>query len=431
MTISRFNDARASTTKQKKKLKIAFVVTWFGENIGGGAEAECRGLVHHIRKLRPEAEVEVITTCLKEFATDWNQNYHPEGFREESGIPVHRFLAMPYHRHGFGTMNDFRLTPPITSDLHTKRGIKSPLTPNEEDFYIKNMVHSPNLYRFLKKKRHQYDFFIFMPYMFGITYTGIGLLKRKAIIIPCLHDERYAYMKIYRKMMKRCGAALFHVPAEMKLANRIYQIKKSRQLLLGEMVDTNPKKGSEQAFRETFGIHQPYILYAGRKITGKNLPLLVSLFTEVKKKPWAKDIQLVIIGSGDLSYKDLESSGIHDLGFVTKTQKLDAMAGATMLCQPSLNESFSIVMMEAWLQETPVLAHQQCEVTKDHCEHSGGGLTFRDYKTFEEQLRKALTQDSMMRDMAMKGKQYVLDNYSPQMIVDRFVDFLLERKHAW
>jgi alcohol dehydrogenase (cytochrome c) len=35
--------------------------------------------------------------------------------------------------------------------------------------------------------------------------------------------------------------------------------------------------------------------------------------------------------------------------------KYDAYAGANLLCQPSLHESFSIVLMEAWLAETPVL----------------------------------------------------------------------------
>ena len=41
------------------------------------------------------------------------------------------------------------------------------------------------------------------------------------------------------------------------------------------------------------------------------------------------------------------------------------MAAASLLCQPSHNESFSLVIMESWLCGRPVLVSSQCAVTKD------------------------------------------------------------------
>ena len=57
--------------------KIGFITPWYGESIGGGAEAELRGLVHHL--VEAGMELEVLTTCVKSFTSDWNENYHPEG----------------------------------------------------------------------------------------------------------------------------------------------------------------------------------------------------------------------------------------------------------------------------------------------------------------------------------------------------------------
>ena len=55
------------------------------------------------------------------------------------------------------------------------------------------------------------------------------------------------------------------------------------------------------------------------------------------------------------------------------------MAAASLLCQPSHNESFSLVIMESWLCGRPVLVSSQCAVTKDFAKRSNGGLYFKDY----------------------------------------------------
>ena len=48
--------------------KIGFVAPWYGEKIGGGAEAELRGLVHHL--IDAGVALEVLTTCAEAFRSD-------------------------------------------------------------------------------------------------------------------------------------------------------------------------------------------------------------------------------------------------------------------------------------------------------------------------------------------------------------------------
>jgi len=66
--------------------KIAFVVPWYGDKIPGGAETETRNIVKNLTK--KEIEVEILTTCVEKFSSDWNKNYYKEGNYEESGIKI-------------------------------------------------------------------------------------------------------------------------------------------------------------------------------------------------------------------------------------------------------------------------------------------------------------------------------------------------------
>lgn len=407
------------------KRQLAFVVPWYGEQISGGAEAECRGLVTALKGTC--WQVEVITTCLPEFAGDWNHNLHPAGLAEEGGQMVRRFPATTPDRSRFHKINGEKLMPPLSADILADMS-RSPLTAKEEDEFLAGIIQSPAMIRYLARHHGRYEVLIFMPYMFGTTISGIHAVPRhKSVIIPCLHQERYTFVAAYRQMMAKVGGALFHVPAEQAFAERLYDLSRCKTMLLGEMVDTDPPMGDGQRFRATFQLGDgPILLFAGRKIAGKNLPLLVSLYENLTAQglpPKLEGLKLVVMGKGDLDYSDRAADGIVDLGFLSKQDKYDAFAAATVLGQPSLNESFSIVMMEAWLQGTPALVHGDCAVTADHCRISGGGLSFTDLDSF----RAGLTAICADREaMAAKGKAYVLSHFTQDIVLGRLTRFLSE-----
>lgn len=406
--------------------RLAFVLPWFGRDIAGGAEAECYGLVSSLRQRYPGVQVEVITTCLQEFAGDWNQNVHPEGVRDEHGISVRRFAAEAVDRSDFAAMHRYRLVPATVADLRSRQGASvSPLNPSEEVEYLKYMVHSEAMFTYLKKHKKAYDLFFFMPYMFATTVRGVAAVGNRAVVIPCLHDERYAYMNLYRQMMSRARGCLFHVEAERRLARELYDMH--RDYLLGEMVATRPDLGDAAAFRARFGITGPFILYAGRKVAGKGVGNLVSMFRQIRREdPKFSDYKIVIIGKGDLDFGGLEAEGVYDLGFVSVQEKLDAMAAASLFCMPSLFESFSIVIMEAWLQGTPVLVNQLCQVTRDHVLVGKGGLCYKSSEDFRQAVHSILGNQHLADEMAQNGRSYVLDNYTPTAVIDRFVEIVCD-----
>ncbi|WP_292379932.1 glycosyltransferase family 4 protein [Methanosarcina sp. UBA289] len=386
-------------------MKLAFVTPWYG-NIPGGAESECRRTVENLKK--HGVEVEILTTCVKEFLSDWSTNFYKEGTYDLNGVTIRRFMVRKRDTVRFDKIN-YKLM----------RNLK--ISTEEEQIFMREMVNSPNLYSYISEHGTDYDYFLFIPYMFGTAYYGSRIYPEKSILIPCLHDESYAYLEIYKTMFENVKGIIFHAPPEKVLANRLYNLS-NKQTVLGEGIDMNFAYEPDR-FREKYGIKNDFILYAGRKEAGKNVPLLIDFFCRYKKHN-KNELKLVLIGSGTIEIPSENKNDIIDLGFVPLQNKYDAYAAATFLCQPSLNESFSIVIMESWLCKSPVLVHGDCAVTKDHCIKCNGGLYFNDYYEFEGCLDFYLENPETRKIMAENGMSYVVGNFSWDKIVEKYIEFL-------
>ena len=400
-------------------LRLCFVVPWYGKSISGGAEAECRAWIEAIREFCPSLVVEVATTTLQEFAAHWNLSVHPEGAHTETGVVVHRFHPTRPIRRIFSWINGFFLTSGDTASLQGKG--TSPVCSAVEWYYIHHMIISPGLFHFLSTRYHDFDFFIYMPYLYSTSLLGGRLTGEKSILIPCLHEERYAYMGFVRRLLASVCAVGAHVPAEARLVTRLAQGRAAEVSILGEPMETEVPVGEAQIFRNHYGIQSPFLLYLGRKIEGKNLLALVAYFKKYKEQ-YPSDLKLVLAGKGDLQFKD--AWDVVDLDFLSEPDKQHALAACELLVQPSLLESFSLVLMEAWLQRKPVLVHGDCEVLADHCKGSGGGLCFVNAVTFTQSLQVILTQKDASARMGEAGCRYVKENYDRESVARKFETFV-------
>lgn len=390
--------------------KIGFVIPWYYKDIRGGAEQELRGLVQHLHAAG--VEVEVITTCVKEFASDWTENYFKEGTEQIDGITVRRFKVRK------GNMKDFH-------SVNAKLMQGKTISYEEETTFLKEMVNSPDMYDYLREHSEDYHRFVFIPYMFGTTYYGIQSCPFKSILIPCLHDEAYSYFRHFRETFRDLRGIAFNARPEQELANEILDLRGVNQLLLGIGIETDFEYDADR-FRKKYKINSPYIIYAGRKDEAKNINTLIRYFGEYKKRNSDKipDIKLVLIGGGEVNIPDTIKNDVIDLGFVDIQDKYDACAGAICLCQPSKNESFSIVIMESWLTERPVLVHSQCNVTSDFARESNSGLYFDNYFEFEGCLNYYIDNPQTASQMGHSGRQFVLDNFKWDVVLKKFMDFL-------
>lgn len=387
--------------------KLGFVIPWFGEKIPGGAEAELRGLTRHLAE--SGIELEILTTCVKEFLADWNENYHKPGVTMEGGITIRRFRVRKRDAEAFHKVN-----------LKLMRN-EIPLKGEEEKIFADEMINSPALYEYIAKHKEEYGLFIFIPYMFGTTYYGIQQCMEKAVLIPCFHNESYVYMDIFKQLFPKVAGMIFHAEPEAELAQKVYGLSKADTAVLGEGVDTDLTYDSGR-FRQKYKIDQPFILYAGRKDVGKNIYALIHNFAEYKSRN-SNDLKLVLIGGGSVVLPESIERDVFDLGFVDLQDKYDAYAAAELLCQPSKNESFSLVIMESWLCERPVLVHADCAVTSHFVRQSGGGLYFQDYFEFEGAVNYLLTHMDIAGEMGRQGRAFVLDHFAWDVIVKKYTAY--------
>lgn len=405
--------------------RVAVVIPWFGKDISGGAENAAYGLVSALADYAPDIDVEVLTSTLPEFAQDWNRPTYVEGLNEEEGMAVRRFHPTTHDRTVFDFINGTFLMPGGTAPLLSSDGsYRSPLPACLESFYLKRMVSCPGLIAHIEQNWDAYDAFAFIPYMFATTVLGCAVAGPKAMLIPCQHDERYAYMKLYSRVFSNVGAVLCHVRSESALFRRLYPDAPEPRAL-GVQVDTTVASGNAERFREKYGIKGPFILYAGRQVSGKNVPLLIEYFREFRRNhpDWA-DLHLVLVGKGDLDYS--KEPGVRTLGFIPPQDKIDAYRAATALIMLSVNESFSIVLMESWLQETPVVVSAACDVTRDHVEDSGGGVAVADSGSFAAAILHWLKHPDEASHCGKRGRDYVLEHYTAERIAMNFKTALFD-----
>jgi glycosyltransferase involved in cell wall biosynthesis len=393
--------------------RYLFVVPRYGEKVGGGAETLVREVAERLAA-RGDS-IEVFTTCALDNRT-W-ENVLPEGQTTENKVLVHRFKV---------DTRSLDIWVPL--QIRISEGML--LTTDEQLQWLEHGVNSFALYAELKQRSHEFSACFFAPYLFGTTFFGSLVDPERSVLIPCLHDEHYAYVDVISSMFRLTRGCLFNAAPEMDLARGLYGHIKGGEVGMG--FDPFPADYVSE-LSHFFEDSAPYVLYLGRKETGKNAQLLVDNFISCKEglaegAP-GKNLKLVIVGGG--SFSDLhrphalERADIVDLAHVSERDKHRLVKHALVLCQPSTNESFSIVLMEAWLLGTPVLVHAGCPVTRAHAIESGGGLYFCDSAEFSAVLGQLLADDvskasSLRARLSSGGAAYVRSKYDWAEVLRRF-----------
>ncbi len=386
--------------------KIGFVTPWFGENIPGGAEALLRGVAVHLHEAG--VSIDILTTCAKEFLSDWGADFYAEGVYTECGLTVRRFKVNPRDREAFDSVN-----------AKLMRGMK--ISSDEEVVFIDHMINSTNLYAYIKEHSDDYALYVFIPYMFGTTYYGCMVCPEKSVLIPCFHDESYVYLNLFKSAFSEVAGMLFNAKAEARLADKLFSTGHMATEIIGVGINTDIRFDASR-FLAKYKITSPFVLYMGRKDTGKNVDVLLRYFAEYKKRR-ETDLKLVLTGGGTIGIPESINKHVYDLGFIPIEDKYDACAAAKVLCQPSSFESFSIVIMESWLCGRPVLVNAKCDVTRDFAAKANAGLYYDNYFEFEGCLNYILQNSEAADEMGANGRDFVMNNFTWDVVTDKYRRF--------
>ncbi|NJP05869.1 MAG: glycosyltransferase family 4 protein [Chloroflexaceae bacterium] len=349
-----------------------------------------------------------MTTCTVRM-DDW-ANHHQPGHTMINGVPVQRFATTPVDAGQFHRV----------MQRANQGGYVSYA---DEQCFMQNSLQSEDLVAHLRAHADTYACVICAPYLFGTTFWSMQALPERALVVPCMHDEPTARFAIFREMLESAAGVLFNTQAEADFANTTLKLVNPYQAIVGYGFDPTPPHADAQAFRTQLGLaaDTDILLYSGRLEVGKNVPLLLDYFQQYKDAH-PSSLTLVLTGTGDIAIP--ERPDIIALGMLPEERLPDAFAAALALCQPSLNESFSIVLMEAWLQGRPVLVHSGCAVTSSHVQMSGGGLTFDTYACFHDALLTLQHDPHLATTLGQQGCAYVQQHYAWDVVIERLLTAL-------
>ncbi len=377
----------------KRADSVAVVVPRFLESGSvGGAET----LLHQfaLRMAEDNRRVTLLTTCALDHFT-W-RNDVPPGHMKKGALDVIRFPVDERDAAVYGKL-----------DATMSRG--GTLSADEEKTWIRNSVNSSALNRHLHEHGAEYDRILAGPYLFGAVYHAALIHPRKTLLVPCLHDEPFARLEIMKPLFENVRGCLFNSDPEQDLARALFDLPADRCRVVGMGIprfEVDP-----DAFARRTGVNSPYILYSGRREGGKGTPLLCDYMHAFRKRT-GRDVKLVFTGSGPIEAPPELTAHIKDLGFVSESEKREAMAGALVFVHPSLLESFGIVLLESWMAQTPAMVHADSRVLRWQCERSRAGLWFRNYPDFEEELLMLMTQPDLRDALGRNGREYVINEYS-------------------
>lgn len=395
---------------------LAIVTPWWGKQLKGGAEQQAWQVATRLAKRGHK--VEVLTTCCRAFQENWGVNHLRTRVKKEMGVTVRRFRVESRDHTAFDRVNSLMLNLPASS---LKSGV-SPVSPADAAIFASENINSTQLLNYLEKHCQHYQAFLFIPYLYGPILNGLPLVEKRAFLQPCLHDEVYAYLPQVAKVFHRAKGLLFISKGEVELAQKLYGagiITKSS--IAGAGVEISPL--DEQNLPKISGFsfeEERFVLYLGRRDATKNTDILIKGYTNFQQQYPNSNLKLVLAGTGSLSF-DKFAPGVVDLGLVEEEEKAALLANCLALFQPSRNESYSRVIMEAWLYKRPVAAHRDCLATAMAVDSSQGGwLAGSEIEWTELFAKLDVIGKEQLAEYGKNGHTYAQENAVWDKVIERY-----------
>jgi glycosyltransferase involved in cell wall biosynthesis len=390
-------------------LKLAFVVQRYGLDIAGGAEYHCRLVAEHMAR---HAEVEVLTTCASDYLT-W-ANHYPEGREVLNGVPVRRFkVKRPRDPEAFADWTD--------------RVFRASHGPADELRWLEEQgPFSPRLVRHLERHRGDHDLFVFFSYRYYPTYHGLRAVRDKALLVPTCEEDGVYGLSIFPPLFRMPRAIVYNSVEERALIETVSGNKD----VPGDVVGVGsalPENLDPQGFRGRAGLNGPYVLYVGRIDENKGCRQLFDFFRRYRAET-GSGLVLALVGKAVI---DLPShAGIVHLGFLSDEEKWNALAAAELLVMPSRLESLSMVTLEAWWAERPVLVNGKCEVLRGQTRRANAGLYYTSYEEFREALA-LLESDPVLRvQLGRNGRSYFEKHYTWDIVEQKYLALIAQATRA-
>jgi glycosyltransferase involved in cell wall biosynthesis len=417
-------------------MRLAFIVQRYGAEVLGGSEYHCRLVAE---RLAPNHEVEVLTTCARDYIT-WKNEY-PEGIDRIRGVTVRRFAnSRTRDINAFNRYSDW-----IFNNPHSRE--------EEMDWLQQQGPWCPGLVNYLRAHQQHYDVLIFFTYLYATTVTGLEVNPKRSVLVPTAHDEPAIRLDIYKDVFRKPAAILYNTDVERRfLSLQFSELPKAEEIVgvgvdlpqpspyprtpdpppeegpsagtvAGLQGEDNPYGGFPShitargsVFRRRHRLYGPILLYGGRIDPGKGCEELIEYFSTYVKN--GGDATLTLMGVKLMSLP--EEPYVRFAGLLSDRERLQALEAATVVACPSPYESLSLLALEALSVGTPILANARSEVLVEHCTKSNGGLYYSDRDEFVECLKLLIGDERLRAAMGRNGRDYIRHHYRWDIVLGKY-----------
>ncbi|MEO7275115.1 MAG: glycosyltransferase [Vicinamibacterales bacterium] len=382
-------------------MKLGLVVQRYGADINGGAELHARYIAEHLAR---HAEVEVVTTCARDYIT-WRNELAP-GVDHVNGVRVRRFPVAHERRpldFGRRSRTVFDLDHSIADELA---------------WLDSEGPASPALIDYLGQASASVDYLLFFSYRYYHAYHGPRRAPAKAILVPTAERDPAIGLSIFGPVFRGVRAIMYNSPEERTMIQAAADNAHVPGVVVGVGSEV-PQRTDPARFRQAFSAHRPFAIYIGRIDQNKGCGELFDYFQRYARA-FPRGLDLLLIGTPVMPIP--EHHRIRHLGFVSDQDKFDALAAADLLIMPSYFESLSMVALEAWALGKAVLANGRCDVLKGQCIRSRAGLYYESYAEFVEALYALESNGPLHARLGHHGRDYFASHYAWPVVERKYLD---------
>ena len=318
------------------------------------------------------------------------------------------------------------------------RAVLRRIVPCGPDSYFYPNPFLPSLHRWLSKKRG-FDFIHAnaMPFMlyegwYHSRKTGAGL----AVVPHPNLGEKYRRISPI-KYFEGCQMEIIRnsslVVAQNSFEKQLYMdmgVPSERVLLLGSGINPAEFRNADpESVLKRFGIKRPVVLALTAHCKDRGTEHIL----EACRNLWMKGNEFTLLLAGPV-FPDveenlaawLESAGefkdnVVITGYVSNSDRIDLLAAADILLQPSRLDCFGIVILEAWASGKPVIgcwSGGMPDMIQDG--QNGFLVSWGDAATLASRIDALLKNPELRCTMGERGRQMVLRERTWEIITDRF-----------
>lgn len=260
--------------------------------------------------------------------------------------------------------------------------------------------------------------------------VAIGHARRIPVVaLPLLHTAQpWSSRKILRAMSRRCTSTVALTPSEASFQEALGSPDAH---VIGCGIDPHWGDSADGiSVRERLNLgDRPVVGFIGRQDAGKGTPTVVDAMRIV----WRSRPDAVLLLAGMSAHRDAATvASISRLSTAERGRVVECsdfadgeapsiVAACDLLAQPSREESFGLVLLEAWLMGRPVIG-ADIPATRDLVVDGDDGLIVPPSSpvTLADAILRLIGAPELRRRMGDRGRDKVLSRYSTQEMLDRW-----------